>query len=122
MAGRSKTKEIISFIPLYNHTSKNIKLSNSACEGADFVNLRALFDLRRNNFASPNYMHKRQQMHFNEHFKADTDSYHTEKFHLSTDICVLFDTPGTVSFFLSFEKNTVLRQEKYINTLPTTLI
>lgn len=47
----------------YHYTttfSKNIKLSNSACEGVCFFNLRALFDLGRNNFESPNYVHKRQ--------------------------------------------------------------
>lgn len=37
---------------------------------------------------SPNYVHK-WQMHFNEGFSTDTDSYHTEKQHISTDICVI---------------------------------
>jgi len=61
-------------------------------------------------------------MHSNEHFKADTDSYHTEKSQISTDVCVISNTQVLLAFSLSFEKNSVLGQEKYINTLPATLI
>lgn len=41
--------------------------------------ISALLDLRRNNFVSPNYVHKWQQMHFHERLQADTDSFHIDK-------------------------------------------